>query len=87
MNRTVEVFIDGQRRTVPDGASVAVALALSGDITTRLSITGSPRAPFCGMGVCQECRVCVNGRRVLACQTPCVAGMQIERTGYARSAL
>jgi succinate dehydrogenase/fumarate reductase-like Fe-S protein len=31
------------------------------------------------MGVCHECRVTVNGRaHVLACQTLCSDGMQIE---------
>jgi D-hydroxyproline dehydrogenase subunit gamma len=37
------------------------------------------RAPFCGMGVCQECRVTVDGRAyVLACQTVCRDGMRVE---------
>lgn len=39
-----------------------------------------PRAPFCGMGICQECRVTINGLRRLACQTLCQAGMRIERS-------
>ena len=46
---------------------------------TRRSVSGAMRAPLCGMGVCQECRVTVNSRaHVLACQTLCCAGMQIE---------
>ncbi|HCI6741169.1 TPA: (2Fe-2S)-binding protein, partial [Klebsiella variicola subsp. variicola] len=45
------------------------------------------RAPFCGMGVCQECRVTVDGLRVLACQTLCRAGMQIERSHDEHAAL
>ncbi len=44
------------------------------------SATGKPRAPFCGMGVCQECRVLVDGRRRLACQTVCAEGMRVETT-------
>ncbi|MEX0495839.1 2Fe-2S iron-sulfur cluster-binding protein [Raoultella terrigena] len=46
-----------------------------------------PRAPFCGMGVCQECRVTANGRRVLACQTLCLPGMNIERSRHANATL
>ncbi|WP_181574740.1 2Fe-2S iron-sulfur cluster-binding protein, partial [Serratia quinivorans] len=46
----------------------------------RISVTGQPRAAFCGMGICQECRVTVNGLRRLACQTLCQPGMRIERT-------
>ncbi|MFH3710192.1 2Fe-2S iron-sulfur cluster-binding protein, partial [Acinetobacter baumannii] len=34
--------------------------------------------PFCGMGVCQECRVNINGLRVLACQTLCQQDMKVE---------
>ncbi|WP_205416526.1 2Fe-2S iron-sulfur cluster-binding protein, partial [Escherichia coli] len=44
------------------------------------SVSHQPRAPFCGMGVCQECRVNINGLRRLACQTLCQAGMRIERS-------
>jgi succinate dehydrogenase/fumarate reductase-like Fe-S protein len=30
------------------------------------------------MGICQECRVTIDGQRRLACQTSCSAGMQVE---------
>jgi predicted molibdopterin-dependent oxidoreductase YjgC len=66
--------------TVPVGISVAAALALTGESHHPPAVNGEPRAPFCGMGICQECRVTVDGRRVLACQTLCRAGMQIERS-------
>lgn len=87
MSHSISILIDGQRVTVPKGISVAAALALSGDITSRRSVLGAMRAPFCGMGVCQECRISVNGRRVLACQTVCQPGMKIERSGYAHPGL
>lgn len=58
------------------GASPAMT---AGTGVTRRSVGGALRAPLCGMGVCQECRVTVNGRaHVLACQTLCRDGMQIE---------
>ena len=40
--------------------------------------TSGRRAPFCGMGACQECRVLIDGRRRLACQTVCQSGMRVE---------
>lgn len=80
---TLNVIIDGQACEIPGGLSVAAALGLSGNGVTRSSISGEPRAPFCGMGVCQECRVTVNGRRVLACQTLCQPDMVIERSHHA----
>lgn len=39
-----------------------------------------PRAGFCLMGACQDCRVMVEGQgRVRACTTPCTAGMRVRR--------
>lgn len=76
---TIALSIDGEHRRVPVGLSVAAALSLCGDDRCLLSVSRQPRAPFCGMGVCQECRVTINGLRRLACQTLCQAGMRIER--------
>ena len=62
---------------VPAGSSVAAALAQQPPGHTRLSVSGQWRAPLCGMGVCHECRVLINGRERLACQTVCEDGMHI----------
>ena len=78
MKATLTITIDGEALTVPEGISVAAALALTGDPTTRQAVNGELRAPFCGMGVCQECRVTVDGLRVLACQTLCTDGMVVD---------
>ncbi|WP_333852281.1 (2Fe-2S)-binding protein [Leclercia sp.] len=80
--KTLTVIIDREPCEVPVGISVAAALALTGNGVTRRSVSGAPRAPFCGMGICQECRVSVNGRRVLACQTECQRDMVIERSQH-----
>ncbi|AZC23147.1 MULTISPECIES: (2Fe-2S)-binding protein [Pseudomonas] len=74
------IYLDQQAVLVRPGISVAAALAVSGNSRTRLSCTGSPRAAFCGMGICQECRMTIDGRRQLACQTLCRDGMQVERS-------
>ena len=73
----VEVQVDGTRVRIPVGSSVAAALALHPPGRTRLSVSGQWRAPLCGMGVCHECRVLINGRERLACQTVCEDGMLI----------
>lgn len=75
--QTIEVLLDGRLCRVPRGVTVAAALKLSGIEATRLSVRGDARAPLCGMGVCQECRVRVNGQRRLACQTLCTEGMAV----------
>jgi predicted molibdopterin-dependent oxidoreductase YjgC len=74
--------IDGRSLSVASGSSVAAAVALAAggaDVVTRRSVGGTPRGPLCGMGVCQECRVTIDGvRHRLACQTLCAQGMSIE---------
>jgi predicted molibdopterin-dependent oxidoreductase YjgC len=73
-----ELILDGQALQVLEGTSVAAALAIHGDGSSRTSVSGQRRAPLCGMGICQECRVSIDGRRRLACQTLCRDGMQVE---------
>ena len=74
----IELSLDGQLLRVAQGTTVAAALYLGGDGSSRTSVSGQRRAPFCGMGVCQECRVSIDGQRRLACQTLCRTGMQVE---------
>lgn len=74
----VTVFVDGQPVSVPAGVSVVAALALADAMCTRVSVSGEPRFALCGMGQCQECRVCIDGRvHRLACQAACADGMRI----------
>ncbi|WP_443192288.1 (2Fe-2S)-binding protein [Pseudomonas indica] len=73
-----DLTLDGRLLRVAPGTSVAAALALGGDGTSRTSVSGQRRAPLCGMGVCQECRVTIDGDLHLACQTLCRDGMRVE---------
>jgi sarcosine oxidase subunit alpha len=75
----VTVFVDGQATEVAPGTSAAVAVLASGRAATRRSVTGEPRGPVCGMGVCFECRATIDGvphRR--ACLVTCAPGMEIR---------
>lgn len=74
----VHIVVNGTPLLVPAGTSVAAALAQQALGTTRTSVTGEARAPLCGMGVCHECRVRIQGRIRLACQTVCAEGMAID---------
>ncbi len=81
MADTVTLSVDGASVTVPAGAMVSAAVAIAGASTFRTSVKGEPRGPLCGMGICFECRVTINGREhCRSCQIPCQAGMEI-RTG------
>ncbi|MCB1980336.1 2Fe-2S iron-sulfur cluster-binding protein [Simplicispira suum] len=81
----VEVQLGEAWVRVPAGSSAVAALAQQPPGRTRLSVTGQWRAPLCGMGVCHECRVLIDGRERLACQTICEDGMHIA-TSTAQSA-
>ncbi|MBB3118296.1 2Fe-2S iron-sulfur cluster-binding protein [Pseudoduganella violacea] len=82
MSEHLNILIDGERLVVVAGSSVAAAVALANGGITRRSVSGMPRAPLCGMGICHECRVSIDGRdHQLACQTLCTEGMRI-RTGW-----
>jgi predicted molibdopterin-dependent oxidoreductase YjgC len=76
----VTLQINGQVFQVAHGTTVAGAMAQAAMPVTRLSVSGQARTPVCGMGMCQECRVHINGRLRLACQTLCANGMQVERS-------
>lgn len=75
---TVSLHINGQAVQVEQGSSVAAALAVAGLVHSRRSVSNQPRAALCGMGICQECRVQVDGRVRLACQTLVAPGLQVE---------
>jgi predicted molibdopterin-dependent oxidoreductase YjgC len=76
--REVLLTVDGQEVRVPAGTIVAAAIARAGRGVYRRSIHGEPRAPLCGMGICFECRVTIDGRpHCLSCQTLCEEGMQV----------
>lgn len=79
MPETVTLSIDGAPVSVPAGCTVAAAIALTGAASFRRSVTGEPRGPLCGMGVCFECRVTIDGRPHLrSCLVLCRHGMSIE---------
>jgi predicted molibdopterin-dependent oxidoreductase YjgC len=78
----IELSVDGESLRAPAGQSIAAALLASGRIALRTSPSGEPRGVYCGIGVCQECRVHVDGRGVVrACVTPVSAGMRVT-TGW-----
>ena len=82
---SLTLTIDGQSVTAHAGESVASVLLVEGFSVLRRSVRfAAPRSLFCGMGVCFECLVTVDGRPNLrACVTPVAEGMRVE-TGRVR---
>jgi len=79
MNGTVKVVVNGVTVAAPAGSMVSAAVAMAGVDVFRRSVSGEPRGPLCGMGICFECRVTINGRaHCLSCQIPCEAGMDVR---------
>ena len=77
----VTLRIDGEEVTVPRGISVCAAVLATGASRFRTSVRGEPRGPLCGMGVCHECRLTINGREhARSCQVLCEAGMEVRTT-------
>jgi len=82
VNNAVQITINGRPVSVPAGIVVAAALARSGTIQFRSSITGQPRGPLCGMGICMECRATINGQtNCRSCLIVCEEGMEIRTYG------
>ena len=66
--------------TVAPGTTVASAILIAG-IPTRQSVTGEPRGPLCGMGICFECRATIDDvQHQRSCQVLCAEGMKVRTT-------
>lgn len=59
----MEIRVDGCQVPALKGQTVAAALHAAGIIAWRHNpVTGERRGAFCGMGVCFECEVTIDGR-------------------------
>ena len=78
--RALDFWVNRAEVLAYEGESIAAALFASGRRFTRWTArTGEPRGYFCGMGVCQDCLVTVDGLpNVRACVTPVRDGMRVE---------
>jgi predicted molibdopterin-dependent oxidoreductase YjgC len=81
---SIVIRVDGRPVRAVPGESVLAALHAAGILALRRSDLGrEPRGALCGMGVCFECRVTVNGRPgIQACMTTVEDGMDIRTDGY-----
>ena len=78
--RNFSILVDGRPIMAYAGESVAAAMLASGVRFTRWTArTSEPRGYFCGMGVCQDCLVTVDGApNVRACMTPVRDGLRVD---------
>ena len=79
-NKAVVIRVNGVEVQAYEGELLHAALAAAGFRTLRKSHAAhEPRGFFCGMGLCQECLVTVDGvSDVRSCETEVVDGMAVE---------
>lgn len=76
----IQFTFGGERLAGFEGESIASALLRAGMPKMRKSPrSGQPRSYYCGMGVCWECAVHVDGAGVVrGCMTTLAQGMSVS---------
>ncbi len=82
----VDIYINGQKKPVAAGISVAAAvLGHHIEYSRTTPVSGAKRLPFCMMGVCYDCLMVIDGvANQRACCCTVHDGMRIdsqEKTG------
>lgn len=76
---SIMLRVNGNAVAVPAGSTVCAAILLSECPAFRRSASGEVRGPLCGMGICFECRVTINGEpHCRSCQIVCEQGMDVR---------
>jgi len=85
MSELVSFTFEGREFVGRRGESLAAALIAAGVQSFRATRTGAERGLFCGMGVCQDCLVEVDGQsNRRACMVKLDRAMTVRREGFAR---
>lgn len=73
---------EGEEFTAYDGETISAALLRAGKNNIRMAPNGTPRGIFCGMGVCQECVVEIDGQKLESCRTKVTEGLVVRKASY-----
>jgi D-hydroxyproline dehydrogenase subunit gamma len=77
----VVIHVNGRQLRVEPGITVAAALE-NERLGFRRSVTGEVRGPLCGMGICHECRVTIDGvQHRRACLEIVAPNMEVQTGG------
>ena len=78
--QTVRFLLNNREVVACEGQTVAAALLATGEsVLRRTPRRGEPRGLFCGMGVCFDCLMTINGRpNQQACLTDVAEGMRVD---------
>ena len=76
----VMIVLDDEPVEAYEGETVAAVLLARGEIATRTTPRGEPRGIFCGMGVCFDCLMIIDGvPNTRACMTWVRDGLDARR--------
>lgn len=85
MSESISFTFEGRKLTGRRGESLAAALIAAGVRSFRATRTGAERSLFCGMGVCQDCLIEVDGQsNRRACMVKLDRAMTVRRESFAR---
>jgi predicted molibdopterin-dependent oxidoreductase YjgC len=78
--RRFEIEVDGRRVIAYEGETIGAALIAAGIYSVRRTAKmHQPRGMFCGIGLCCECAMVINGvPNTRACQTLATPGCRVE---------
>ncbi len=75
----IRFTLNGRPVTAATGSTVAAAVMANSIMAFRKSVTGEDRAPLCGMGICFECRLTIDGQsQQKSCQIVLTEGMAVK---------
>ncbi len=74
----ITLKINNKSVSVNDGTTLAAAIFVVHTDGFRRSVGGDLRGPLCGMGICFECRVTIDGVRLQrSCNVLAANGMEV----------
>lgn len=77
---SVRIIVDGQDQVAYEGESVAAAIMACGPHELREQASGEPRGYFCGMGICFDCVMTIDGvPNTRTCVTWVRDGLTVQR--------
>ncbi|MBE0664469.1 MAG: (2Fe-2S)-binding protein [Candidatus Aminicenantes bacterium] len=76
----IHISVNGRMIEATPGETVLAALTAAGfNVLKKSNVYGEARGPFCGMGVCYECLVTINGvPKQRSCMTEVEDNMEIQ---------
>ncbi len=84
-NERIVITFEGHAIEARRNETIAAALSAAGILDWRLTRSGARRGLFCGMGVCQDCLIAIDGCAQRACMTRIDRPMEVRRQAYEAS--